>query len=179
MSQEHRLRAKEAFEYLAAHLREQHLLPDKHFLFNSFGCWPDGLLPPFCKAKCDVELDGANGVNLTINMEYADDTGELKFEHFAFGKSLDGSADGFYRMCRIAAECNLVLNGGGEEFTRKSVELTLARPDAETLLENCAADIDELELTEQYVAALKNVCAQLRTALGSGVGQQIDMPKLT
>lgn len=179
MDPENRLKAKDVFNTLTEHLRVQHLLPDKHFVFNKFGFKPDGMLPACCTAKCDVELDGDRAVNLTINMEFVNDAGERTFDHFAFGQSLDASADGFFKMCRIAAECNLILNGGGVEFSRKNVDITLTRSDAAVLLENCYADIIELELPEQQVAALKTVCAQLRTSLGTRIERQSNSLSIT
>ena len=104
--------AQDIFNKLHAHLEENNLLPDEYFLFaeRSFA-ENNGELFEHSEVICQTNFGGSEGVYLDISL--ATQKGFLKF---ATGKTLDGSAEGFYKMSRIGAECSLMLNGGGSRY---------------------------------------------------------------
>lgn len=105
--------AQETFDRLEAHLRENDLLPDEYFLRSDI----PGELPDFDSALCVPNFGGSEGIYLDISLVCRGDDGKAKFVSFATGKTLAETGDAFLRMHRIAAECSLLLNGRGQEYT--------------------------------------------------------------
>ncbi|HAN44732.1 MAG TPA: hypothetical protein DCP97_05005 [Ruminococcaceae bacterium] len=101
--------AKEIFDALEKHLVETGLLPDEYFLFHDI----KGDLPEFTQAFCNTRFGGSEGIYMNIFLQRKSDG---KLIRFATGKTLGESADDFYRMSRIAAECSLMLNGNGSKL---------------------------------------------------------------
>lgn len=55
------------------------------------------------------------------------------FQNFATGKTLGETADDYYRMFRIAAECSMMLNGRGNTYEQKKVDIVLTEQEAEAV----------------------------------------------
>ena len=87
-------------------IRSYYVFSENNFTANN------GELPDFDDAICHTNFGGSEGVYIDISL--ATEKGFLKF---ATGKTLDGSAEGFYKMARIGAECSLMLNGYGHTYS--------------------------------------------------------------
>ena len=109
--------AKEAFEKLYTHLQAKNMLPDEYFLFSERDFPNNAELPEFHSAVCHTDFGGSEGIYIDIDLQCKD-----RSVHFVTGKTLDASADAFFLMSRIAAECSLILNGRGSTFEKKNVE---------------------------------------------------------
>lgn len=109
--------AKEIFDKLYAHLEENNLLPDEYFLFNDGFSYYKGELPEFSDVICHTNFEGSEGIYIDIFLR----TGR-GIVSFATGKTLAETADDFYKMSRIAAECSLMLNGMGATFELSNKE---------------------------------------------------------
>lgn len=111
------IKAKDAFEQLYTHLQAKNMLPDEYFLFSETDFANDAELPEYQSAVCHTDFGGSEGIYIDIDLVCRD-----KSVHFATGKTLDDGADAFFLMSRIAAECSLMLNGRGAEYTKQNVE---------------------------------------------------------
>lgn len=109
--------AKDAFDQLYTHLQAKNLLPDEYFLFSERDFPDKSELPDFSTAVCHTDFGGSEGIYIDIELKCRDRT-----VHFATGKTLDESADAFFLMSRIAAECSLMLNGRGSSYKKENVE---------------------------------------------------------
>jgi len=109
--------AKEAFDLLYTHLQAKNMLPDEYFLFSERDFPYNPELPDYSTAVCHVDFGGSEGVYFDIYLKCRD-----KQLHFITGKTLDDSADAFFKMSRIAAECSIMLNGRGATFEKKNIE---------------------------------------------------------
>ena len=114
--------AKETFDRLQTHLELKGLLPDEYFLFSDE---LTGELPEFDQALCIPNFGASEGVYLDIELACRDKDGKRYFQNFATGKTLGETADDYYRMFRIAAECSLMLNGRGNTYEQKKVDIVL------------------------------------------------------
>ena len=163
--------AREAFDWLKEHLKAMNLLPDGYFIFKeaNFVAFPD--LPEGCRAICTVDWGQENGICMNITVSGFGVGGRLREMPFATGKTYSVNADAYYRMYRIAAECSLMLNGDGYAYNHENVELVLDLHDAKTLLDNCQADIDELDLTANIRQTLETVCSLLRKQIEGPIYQ--------
>lgn len=92
------------------------LLPDEYFLFSDE---LTGELPEFDQALCIPNFGASEGIYLDISLACRDKDGKRCFQNFATGKTLGETADDYYRMFRIAAECSLMLNGRGNTYEQK------------------------------------------------------------
>ncbi len=103
--------AKEVFEKLNTHLKENNLLPDEYFLFSesNFTRFAGELPTDTADITYDVNYGGSEGIYLDINIR----TANSEQVHFATGKTLGENTEDFLRMSRIGAECALMLNSGG------------------------------------------------------------------
>lgn len=108
--------AKETFDRLQTHLELKGLLPDEYFLFSDE---LTGELPEFDQALCIPNFGASEGIYLDISLACRDKDGKRCFQNFATGKTLGETADDYYRMFRIAAECSLMLNGRGNTYEQK------------------------------------------------------------
>lgn len=119
-------KSQDIFDKLEAHLKRNNLLPDEYFLFDGgeYGELPKEL-PNYEVALCIPNYGASEGIYLDISLKYYDKDGRQRFVSFATGKTLGESADDFYKMSRIAAECSLLLNGRGQTYERENVDLTL------------------------------------------------------
>lgn len=95
--------AKETFDRLQTHLELKGLLPDEYFLFSDE---LTGELPEFDQALCIPNFGASEGIYLDISLACRDKDGKRCFQNFATGKTLGETADDYYRMFRIAAECS-------------------------------------------------------------------------
>mgnify|MGYP000913103593 CR=1 FL=1 len=109
--------AKDAFDQLYTHLQAKDMLPDEYFLFSETNFPGKTELPDFSTAVCHTDFGGSEGIYFDIELNCRD-----KQIHFATGKTLDESADAFFLMSRIAAECSLMLNGRGSSYKKENVE---------------------------------------------------------
>lgn len=122
--------AKETFDRLQTHLELKGLLPDEYFLFSDE---LTGELPEFDQALCIPNFGASEGVYLDIELACRDKDGKRYFQNFATGKTLGETADDYYRMFRIAAECSLMLNGRGNTYEQKKVDIVLTEQEAEAV----------------------------------------------
>lgn len=102
---------KEVFERLKSHLEYVEMLPDQYFNL-SLDINPDEHIPKDWRSfNFNTAFGAPNGINIDIS---------LNTEHgnidFAFGRMEKDGIEDFLRMCRIAAECDLMLNGNGSVF---------------------------------------------------------------
>ena len=105
--------AGQAFKALESHLESVGLMPDEYFLL-SVGVEKDSELPNYHTAACYANWGSNEGIYLDISLlNWNDVEGRNEAFHFATGKTLGTSGDSFLRMSRIAAECSIMLNGGG------------------------------------------------------------------
>ena len=122
--------AKETFDRLQTHLELKGLLPDEYFLFSDE---LTGELPEFDQALCIPNFGASEGIYLDISRACRDKDGKRCFQNFATGKTLGETADDYYRMFRIAAECSLMLNGRGNTYEHKKVDIVLTEQEAEAV----------------------------------------------
>lgn len=144
------IKAKDAFDKLYAHLDEKGMLPDEYFSFSESSFQSNTELPSYRTALCCADFGGSEGIYMDIYLKCRN--GVI---HFAAAKTLDASADSFYKMSRLAAECSLMLNGRGSEFVVNNTEAVFAPEEAELLGEAIAGlDTDETETLSQIKAKL-------------------------
>ena len=105
--------AGQAFEAVESHLESVGLVPEDYFEL-AFGIKKDAELPNYRTAACYANWGSNEGICLTITLLSWNEA-EQRTEAFPFasGKVLGESGDDFLRMSRIAAECSIMLNGGG------------------------------------------------------------------
>lgn len=105
----------EAFEKLKSHLEYVEMLPDEYLGLHS-GIDPDEHIPKDWKGfRFDTVFGTAVGAADGIYMDITIDT-DHGIVNFAYGKTHKESTEDFMRMYRIAAECDLMLNGNGDIF---------------------------------------------------------------
>lgn len=98
----------EVFEKLKAHLEYVGMLPDEYFNLSP-ELNPDEHIPKDWQIfRVNTEYGASEGIYIHIGLEA--DHGNVSF---ATGKTLDESTEDYVRMSRIAAECNMMLNGDG------------------------------------------------------------------
>lgn len=82
---------------------------------------------------CIPNFGASEGIYLDISLACRDKDGKRYFQNFATGKTLGETADDYYRMFRIAAECSLMLNGRGNTYEQKKVDIVLTEQEAEAV----------------------------------------------
>lgn len=103
----------EAFEQLKSHLKDLGMLPDEYFELSSHERNPLAHIPQdWREFICNTSFGGSEGIYLDISINTQSGT-----KCFATGKTLSEDTDSFLWMSRIAAECNLMLNGNGIQMT--------------------------------------------------------------
>ena len=122
--------AKETFDKLKTHLEAHGLLPDEYFSFSGKYEGLTGELPEFEEALCFPNFGSSEGIYLDISLACRDSDGKRYFQSFATGKTLGETADDYFRMFRIAAECSLMLNGRGFSYERNNVNIVLTEKEA-------------------------------------------------
>lgn len=136
---------KEIFDMLTDHLKRKNLLPDEYFLYATQNQQTEKELPDYDFALCTPNYGGSEGIYLDIVLMYCDAEDNRQFMRFATGKTLDDSADAFFRMSRIAAECSLLLNGRGCSYQQENVEFILRPEEALYLKEMVEEKMFEAE----------------------------------
>ncbi|MGN1339848.1 MAG: hypothetical protein ACI4WS_06115 [Oscillospiraceae bacterium] len=122
---------QEVFDQLKDHLEYLGMLPDKYFEISPCICQPGNPIPEnWCEFNSLAVYGSVEGIYLDIYLKTSD--GITKF---ADGKTNDSSTESFFWISRIAAECNLMLNGNG-------LEIFLPH-DIQDILEQKARDEDE------------------------------------
>lgn len=99
----------EVFDQLKAHLEYVEMLPDEYLMFSPEINPDDHILKDWRSFRLNTAFGGSEGIYIDISL----DTDHGKTD-FATGKTLNESTEDFVKMCRIAAECDLMLNGNGE-----------------------------------------------------------------
>lgn len=97
---------QEIFEQLKDHLKYVGMLPDEYFLLSTQQ--PEFIPENWREFTCNVSYGGSEGIYLDILLNTPDG-----FQNFITGKTLSEDVESFLDMSRIAAECNLMLNGNG------------------------------------------------------------------
>lgn len=103
--------AQKVFDELQAHLQKYDMLPDEYFLLSS-SMSETTKIPEDADFICHTNY-GCEGVYVDIT--YLDDDNRL--QRFATGKTLSDDGNAFLKMSRMATECNMMLNGYGNEVT--------------------------------------------------------------
>ena len=129
--------AKKTFDKLKTHLEMKGLLPDEYFLYSDE---LSGELPEFEEALCIPNFGSSEGIYLDISLACRDSEGSRYFQSFATGKTLGETADDYFRMFRIAAECSLILNGRGFSYERNNVDIVLTEKEAAAQKAHLEAD---------------------------------------
>lgn len=130
--------AKGTFDKLKTHLEAHGLLPDEYFLYSDE---LSGELPEFEKALCIPNFGSSEGIYLDISLACRDGDGKRYFQSFATGKTLGETADDYFRMFRIAAECSLMLNGRGFSYERNNVDIVLTEQEAAAVANSVELDL--------------------------------------
>ena len=130
--------AKETFDKLKTHLEATGLLPDEYFLYSDE---LSGELPEFDEALCIPNFGASEGIYLDISLACRDPNGKRTFQRFATGKTLGETADDYFRMFRIAAECSLMLNGRGFSYERNNVDIVLTEKEARAVANSVELDL--------------------------------------
>ena len=133
--------ARETFDKLKTHLETNGLLPDEYFSFSGKYEGLTGELPEFDDALCIPNFGGSEGIYLDISLACRDREGKRYFQPFATGKTLGETADDYFRMFRIAAECSLMLNGRGFSYERNNVDIVLTEKEAEAVANSVELDL--------------------------------------
>lgn len=133
--------AKETFDKLKTHLEAHGLLPDEYFSFSGKYEGLTGELPEFEEALCIPNFGSSEGIYLDISLACRDSDGKRYFQSFATGKTLGETADDYFRMFRIAAECSLMLNGRGFSYERNNVDLVLTEKEADAVANAVELDL--------------------------------------
>jgi len=149
--------AKKTFEELKTHLTINGLLPDEYFLFSDELA---GELPEFEQALCIPNFGASEGIYLDISLACRDKDGKRCFQNFATGKTLGETADDYYRMFRIAAECSLMLNGRGQAYERNNVDIVLTEKEADAVIESVELELCAYQKPED-MALLSSVFDKL------------------
>ena len=130
--------AKETFDKLKTHLETHGLLPDEYFLYSDE---LSGELPEFEEALCIPNFGSSEGIYLDISLACRNSDGKRYFQSFATGKTLGETADDYFRMFRIAAECSLMLNGRGFSYERNNVDIVLTGKEAAAVANSVELDL--------------------------------------
>ena len=130
--------AKETFDKLKTHLETHGLLPDEYFLYSDE---LSGELPEFEEALCIPNFGASEGIYLDISLACRNSDGKRYFQSFATGKTLGETADDYFRMFRIAAECSLMLNGRGFSYERNNVDIVLTGKEAAAVANSVELDL--------------------------------------
>ena len=133
--------AKETFDKLKTHLEAHGLLPDEYFSFSGKYEGLTGELPEFEEALCIPNFGSSEGIYLDISLACRDSDGKRYFQSFATGKTLGETADDYFRMFRIAAECSLMLNGRGFSYERNNVNIVLTEKEAAAVANSVELDL--------------------------------------
>lgn len=108
--------SQEVFDQLKDHLEYLGMLPDDYFRLSMSGS--ERIPENWRDFNSVVSFGGSDGIYLDIYLNTVEGT-----QKFAAGKTLNESTESFIWISRIAAECNLMLNGNGcEMFLPKDVE---------------------------------------------------------
>ena len=160
--------AKETFDRLQTHLELKGLLPDEYFLFSDE---LTGELPEFDQALCIPNFGASEGIYLDISLACRDKDGKRCFQNFATGKTLGETADDYYRMFRIAAECSLMLNGRGNTYEQKKVDIVLTEQEAEAV-----GTVVDMELCGHHPPEAEAI---LNSALRRSTGSPLQKSRLS
>lgn len=99
---------REVFDQLKAHLKYVEMLPDEYFDLSP-EINPDDHIPKDWRGfRLNTAFGGSEGIYIDISLDTDHGTTD-----FATGKTLKDSTEDFIQMSRIAAECDLMLNGNG------------------------------------------------------------------
>lgn len=157
--------AKKTFDKLQTHLEAKGLLPDDYFLYSDE---LSGELPEFDIALCIPNFGASEGIYLDISLACRDRDGVGYFQPFATGKTLGETADDYFRMFRIAAECSLMLNGRGFSYERNNVDIVLTEKEADAVANSVELDLCsylEPETEAMLSSALSKFSGAPRTAI--------------
>lgn len=130
----------EVFEMLKSHLAYVDMLPDEYFILSSH-LDPNEHIPKDWRSfSFKTSFGDSEGIYIDISLET--DKGS---QAFAAAKTLKNGTEDFLRMCRIAAECDLMLNGNGVVFE-------LPKDVRDTLMERDAAHVNTPDITSKSLS---------------------------
>ena len=98
-------------------------------------------MPEFEEALCIPNFGSSEGIYLDISLACRNSDGKRYFQSFATGKTLGETADDYFRMFRIAAECSLMLNGRGFSYERNNVDIVLTGKEAAAVANSVELDL--------------------------------------
>ncbi|MGN1339849.1 MAG: hypothetical protein ACI4WS_06120 [Oscillospiraceae bacterium] len=135
---------QEAFDQLKDHLEYLGMLPSEYFELSPDVFRPEDPVPDnWCDFTSNAVFGSSEGIFLDIYLNTSDGT-----KRFATGKTLNASTESYIWMSRIAAECNLMLNGNGCEMlmpqdVRDILEQKAKAEDEQLYYEDSAEESDE------------------------------------
>ena len=141
------------------------------------------ILPNVC-----LTLEAAREFNLDITLIYVE-KGKVHRDRFATGKTLEESADAFFRMSQIGAECLLMLNGRGCSYEKNNRTVELSENEATFLTGFLQENLHQIS-EEQDIEAVGSIMGKLepqekkcvdrgafgREQSGYGAGEMISFP---
>ena len=99
---------QQIFDELTEHLKEVGFVPDEYFDLSPYINDPDAQIPlDTYSFHANADWGGSEGIYIDIWF-----TTNNKQCEFAIGKTLADDIEAYIKMSRIAAECQLMLNGG-------------------------------------------------------------------
>ena len=125
-------------------------------------------MPEFEEALCIPNFGSSEGIYLDISLACRDSEGSRYFQSFATGKTLGETADDYFRMFRIGAECSLMLNGRGFSYERNNVDIVLTEKEAAAVANSVELDLCgylEPEVEALLSSALDKFTGVLCTAI--------------
>ena len=130
----------------------------EHFLPGMDGKLEDEL-PDYDIAECVPNFGGSEGIYLDITLIYVE-KGKVHRDRFATGKTLEESADAFFRMSQIGAECLLMLNGRGCSYEKNNRTVELSENEATFLTGFLQENLHQIS-EEQDIEAVGSIMGKL------------------
>ena len=166
-------KAKDVFDRLLAHLKSRNMVPEEYFNFGDREFKEDAYLPKRPYMLCMVRWGGNEGIYLDIDCIGQDDRENRISKHFAVGKTLGETAEDFFFMHKIAAECDIMLNSGGWKMKRNAVSLEMTPGEIKTLQSVVCKELSVPGLfVPEHIKALESARDTLQKAIQVDDAQQ-------
>lgn len=123
---------KEIFDKLKAHLEYVGMLPDEYFKLSPLINANEQIPKDWISFQAETVFGSSEGIYIDIVL-HTDNANKV----LASGKTLEDDTEAFLRMSRIAAECNLMLNGNGALYRLPK--------DVQNILQNKHTELSDTE----------------------------------
>lgn len=166
-------KAKDVFDRLLAYLKSRNMVPEEYFNFEDREYKENAYLPKRPYMSCMVEWGSSEGVYLDIECISRDERGNRIIKPFAVGKTLGETADDFFFMHKIAAECDIMLNSGGWKMKRNAVSLEMTPGEIKALQSVIRKELSMPGLlVPEHIKALESARDTLQKAIQVDEDQQ-------